>query len=122
MGFFAGCTTQTVETGGINWGVAPYSQSPFGSETYYQDLNFDNLLASIFTLFMLMIQNNWSTLVNGYEICYDNKNVRLFFIGFNLYTALLMINLLVGVILDMFALYFDAGETDGGPGEVEEMF
>ena len=50
---------------------------------------------------MLMIQNNWQVTVNGYEECTGTKDVRLFFLCFNYIVAIFLINIFIGVLLDM---------------------
>ena len=50
---------------------------------------------------MLMIQNNWQVTVNGYEECTGTTNVRSYFLLFNCTVAILLINIFVGVLLDM---------------------
>ena len=67
MCLFAGCVTEVIPDGGPGfWDTAPYNTNLFATGgTYYVNLNFDNLYASLVTLFMLMIQNNW----HGNSLC-----------------------------------------------------
>ena len=105
---FAGCVTQVEAHGGPGeWTSEPWSSTMFGQTSYYYNLNFDNLYSSFVTLFMLMIQNNWHVTVNGYVECTGTDYTKLFFLTFNIVTALILINIFVGVVLDMFNLYFN---------------
>lgn len=54
--------------------------------------------------------SNWllhAVTVQGYEQCTGTRHVRWYFISFNFVTALVMLNLLTGVVLDMYSLYFE---------------
>jgi len=110
MALFAGCVTEVVEDGGPgDWTTGnttvggPYwSLTAFGKQEFYCLLNFDSLYSSCMTLFMLMIQNNWHVTVDGYVQCTGTKYVRLFFVFFNIVTAMILINIFTGVVVDMF--------------------
>jgi len=55
-----------------------------------------------------MIQNNWHVTVSGFveTQSYDDRHVvRLWFMSFNMIVAVLMINVLVGVLIDTLDLY-----------------
>ena len=59
--------------------------------------------------------------VNGYEECTGDLNVRVYFLLFNFLVAILLINIFVGVLLDMFDLYYSSpDETEDE--EITEMF
>jgi len=110
MALFAGCVTEVVEDGGPgDWstsnttvGGPQWNTSTFGQEEFYCLLNFDSLYSSCMTLFMLMIQNNWHVTVDGYVQCTGTKYVRVFFVFFNIVTAMILINIFTGVVVDMF--------------------
>ena len=72
----------------------------------------DNTYSAFVTLFMLTIQNNWMVTVNGYDQCTGTRWTRLFFLSFNILTALVMMNLLTGVLLSMYELYFHDTDED----------
>eukprot|EP00658_Telonema_sp_P-2_P040397 TRINITY_DN28899_c0_g1_i3.p1 TRINITY_DN28899_c0_g1~~TRINITY_DN28899_c0_g1_i3.p1 ORF type:complete len:797 (-),score=211.14 TRINITY_DN28899_c0_g1_i3:369-2759(-) len=107
MALFAGCVTEITADGGPgDWSTSPWSETAYGQDAYYYDLNFDDLYSSCITLFMLMIQNNWHVTVNGFVECTGTRWSRLYFIVFNICTALIMINIFVGIVLDMFDVYW----------------
>merc|ERR1712166_344901 len=107
MSLFAGCVTEvTADNGPGFWDTEPYDENLFATGIYYVNLNFDDLYSSLVTLFMLMIQNNWHVTTAGYVECTGTKWARLYFFSFNVIVALLMINIFVGILIDMFAIYW----------------
>eukprot|EP00658_Telonema_sp_P-2_P054366 TRINITY_DN4324_c0_g1_i2.p1 TRINITY_DN4324_c0_g1~~TRINITY_DN4324_c0_g1_i2.p1 ORF type:complete len:669 (-),score=170.63 TRINITY_DN4324_c0_g1_i2:160-2166(-) len=111
-GLFAGCVTQNAPAGPGDWTGAEW-EGWFADASYYYDLNFDNPLAAFTTLFMLMIQNNWYVTVEGYELCTGTRWVRVYFLLFNIITAMVMLNILTGVVLDMYEFcHFDQSEQE----------
>lgn len=109
MGIFAGDVTKVVELGGPgNWSTCAgehcWKKTPYGEQHYYYDLNFDNTARSFYTLFMLMIQNNWHVATNGFTEV-RGKGVRLFFILYWVLVTVIMINVFVGVLIEMLDLY-----------------
>ena len=122
MSLFAGCVTEITDDGGPgDWSTAPWRDTMFGSNPYYYQLNFDNIYSSFMTLFMLMIQNNWHVTVDGFVQCTGTKWVRAYFISFNCSTALILINIFIGVVLDMFDLYWHDEQYKMGLEE-EDLF
>ena len=114
MALFAGCVTEVVEDGGPgDWstsnttvGGPQWKDTMFAQADYYYQDNFDNLYASCMTLFMLMIQNNWHVTVDGFTQCTGTTSVRAYFISFNCVNSMILINIFIGVVLDMFDLYW----------------
>jgi len=118
MALFAGDTTKLVEHGGPgNWttcgegrgvglGVDKqcWNDSLYGKQDYYYNLNFDHALRSFFTLFVLMIQNNWHVAADGF-VQTNDRSVRLFFILFWVLVTVIMINVFVGILIEMLDLY-----------------
>jgi len=129
MALFAGCVTEVVEDGGPgHWstsnttvGGPQWNDTMFGEEQYYYVLNFDSLYSSCMTLFMLMIQNNWHVTVDGYVQCTGTKYVRSYFITFNIVTAMILINIFIGVVVDMFDLYWHDEQNKLGQSVSDEL-
>lgn len=114
MALFAGCVTEVEANGGPGyWGTEPWASTQFGGARYYYNLNFDNMYSAMVTLFMLMIQNNWQVTVDGYVQCTKTRNARLFFFLFNVTVAQVMINIFVGIVLDMFAVFWEDEQSEG---------
>lgn len=115
MWLFAGCVTEVVEDGGPgDWSTPPWSSSVskmgttnlYGNDEFYYQNNFDNFYSSCMTLFMLMIQNNWHVTVDGFVQCTGTFWARAYFISFNCLVAMILINIFIGVVLDMFDLFW----------------
>jgi len=108
MSLFAGRLTQIVEDGGPgDWSTAPWNSTSFASGeveggNYYYDLSFDNFGKSFILLFTQMIQNNWFWPVEGHRIVTGTKLVRVFFISFNIFVSIILINIFTGHILTVF--------------------
>jgi len=109
MAMFAGMQTKEVIHGGPGkWQISPWNSTTYGQNEFYYQLNFDRAYNGFVTLFMLMIQNNWHVTVDGFVQTNgwtNRQGVRLWFISFNVLVAILMINVLVGVLIDTLDLY-----------------
>jgi len=102
MAAFAGDTTKVVADGGPGtWSTAPWSSNPYGSALYYYDLNFDDAFSACVTLFMLMIQNNWPVISAGLEVVRDTKWVRVYFVLFNCFIEVVLLNIFIGVLINV---------------------
>jgi hypothetical protein len=75
--------------------------SGYQSIGFYNTSNFNTFGNAILTLFELMIQNNWHVIVDAFERV-TNWAVWIFFIFYNISTAVVIINILVAFILDGF--------------------
>jgi len=116
QGLFAGCTTENAPQGPGDWTAdkyaGPFADAANPENASYVDLNFDNMWAAVATLFMLMIQNNWQVEVDGYVKCTETKWARIYFVVFNIITAMIMINILTGVLLDLYTLHAENTKED----------
>jgi len=97
---------------GLTWGSTSYGSNPF-----YYNLNFDGFPNAIATLYVVMIQNNWTTAADG-GVSAKGNAYRWFFFVFTIVNAFVMINVLVGAIIDAVdevrqeMVAEQAGETD----------
>jgi len=87
-----------------DWSTEPYSSTAYGSSSYYYDLNFSNMWRAFTTLFMLMIQNNWHVTANGFEETHG-KWTRAFFLSFNVIAAMIMMNVVMGILIEKLDLF-----------------
>ena len=71
----------------------------YGGNPYYYNLNYDGFPNAIASLYVVMIQNNWNVAADG-PIQVTNGNFRWFFVIFTVSVAFVMINVLVGAIID----------------------
>jgi len=77
----------------------PWSDTAYGGNPYYYNLNYDGFPNAIMSLYVVMIQNNWNVAANG-PIEVTNKYFRWFFVIYTVFVAWIMINVLVGAIID----------------------
>jgi len=77
----------------------PWGDTPYGGNPYYYNLNYNGYGQAIASLYVVMIQNNWSTAADG-PVQVTNENHRWFFVAFTVMVAFVMINVLVGAIID----------------------
>ena len=109
---FAGCVTEVTANGGPgDWSTSPWNSTDFGSASFYYDLNFDHAYTSFYTLFALMVQNNWQVTVDGYSHCdfvfqKGARSVRYFFILFNILTVWVLLNILTSVMMETYSFYY----------------
>jgi hypothetical protein len=95
------------EIGMALWAGKIYKGNPaldgsgFQSIGFYEVTNFNTFGNGILTLFALMIQNNWHVVADAFERV-SNPAAWLFFLCYNISTAVVIINILVAFILDGF--------------------
>jgi len=78
----------------------PYGDCAYAGGTYYwKFLNFNGFVHSFYTLYVIMIQNNWSTVVDGASQV-TTQYSRYFFVVYNVCISMVMTNILVGAIVD----------------------
>ena len=70
----------------------------------YVDMNFNDYMSSFITLFHLMVVNNWFVTVNIYVgLSNGHKSVRIYFILFYISCVIIILNILVAYVIDMYA-------------------
>jgi len=112
ISFFCGLLMQSNADGGPGfWGQkgavtgtspatgTPWSQTAYGSAEYYYNLNYNGFAQAIMSLYVVMIQNNWNTAADG-PVQVTHSNYRWFFVIFTIMVAFVMMNVLVGAIID----------------------
>ena len=66
-------------------------------------MNFNDMLSSFYTMFALMIVNNWYVIVDIYIIEMDNNaTYRMYFVIFYYFAVIIGSNIFVAFILDMY--------------------
>lgn len=75
--------------------------SSYQGGNFYAVSNFNSFGESVLLLFELMIQNNWHVMADAYERV-SNWSAWIYFIVYNISTAVVIINILVAFILDGF--------------------
>ena len=69
----------------------------------YYLMNFNDFGASIVTLFHIMVVNNWYVTCNMFCVVMDATWPRVYFILFWILTVLIMLNLVISFVLEIFA-------------------
>jgi len=117
ISMFCGKLTQSVETGGPGLWATPanltnvpasfyspasgvrYDETMYGSNPYYYNLNYNGYPQAIASLYAVMIMNNWNVNANG-PIEITSRSTRWFFLVYLIVVAYVMMNILVGAIID----------------------
>ena len=68
----------------------------------YVILNFNDLASSFVTLFSCMVVSNWYIIVQVYVNVSGSKNARWFFIFFYICWVIVMLNIIVAFVIDMY--------------------
>ena len=76
-----------------------WSETSYGATPYYYNFNYDGFAHAIASLYVVMIQNNWTVIADG-PIQVTNERMRWFFIMFTISVAFVMMNVLIGAIID----------------------
>ena len=85
----------------------PLVDGPYAVESVFHLCNFNDLISSFVTLFTLMVVNNWMVQVSQFEYVtkgiYLKIGVRFYFIAFYYFSVIIGINLVIAIMLDMYA-------------------
>lgn len=92
-----------------NFGGVVNSETPFIFEKImgkplpkdYHKMNFNDFPNSVVALYNIFMKNNWPTMSNMYLIEKENKNFRWFFLIFLVITTIVIMNLIIGFIVDV---------------------
>eukprot|EP00038_Savillea_parva_P003136 m.121352 g.121352 ORF g.121352 m.121352 type:complete len:816 (+) comp11082_c0_seq1:249-2696(+) len=76
---------------------------------HYQLMNFNNLWQSYVTLFTLMVINDWNNTMGGHAVAAGPLS-RAFFMCFYLFTVLIVINVILAYVLEMFQIIVQGQE------------
>ena len=70
-------------------------------------MNYNDLVASFFTLFALMVVNNWYVTTSVITTVTGTNYARWFSITFYFVTVLITLNILIAFMIDMYGNVFD---------------
>ena len=68
----------------------------------YYLMNFNDFGASFVTLFHIMIVNNWFVTCDMFSDIVGNNWPRVYFISFWVFTVLIMLNLVISFVLEIY--------------------
>ena len=80
---------------------------PYVPDLYYL-MNFNDFGASMLTLFHIMIVNNWFLTCNMYRDISQNVVPQIFFISFWVLTVLIIFNLVISNVIEIYASVEDS--------------
>ena len=72
--------------------------------------NFNDFASGLVTLFELMIVNNWWVIAEMYTDAIQSKWSRVYFASFYFWCVLIVINLVVAFVIDMFTANYEIME------------
>jgi hypothetical protein len=84
---------------------AALAGTAFANANYFGN-NFNSLPESLVLLFVLTVQNDWLVLASGF-VAVSSPVAYVFFIVFNMASTILILNIVVAFILEVFQLQFD---------------
>ena len=73
------------------------------TQALYYLMNFNDFISSMVTLFHIMIVNNWFVTCDMLCGIVGNNNPRMFFVAFWVLTVLIMLNLVISFILEIYS-------------------
>jgi hypothetical protein len=77
----------------------PWGDTNYGGNPYYYNLNYDGFPNAFISLWVVMIMNNWNVAANG-PVEVMGIHYRWYFLVYVIMVAFVMINVLVGAIID----------------------
>lgn len=77
---------------------------------HYQEMNFNNVWQSYVTLFTLMVVNDWNNTMGGHAVAAGTLS-RAFFMCFYLFTVLIVVNVILAYVLEMFQIVVQGQEV-----------
>lgn len=77
-----------------------------GNELYYQ-LNFNDSISGIFTLFVFLCGNNWNSFVEMYGVFDDTNGPYWFFSIYFILAIMVMLNIVVSFIMEIYTVVLE---------------
>lgn len=86
-------------------------QEPTGVNYMYYLMNFNDFLASMITLFHILVINNWNQTTDMYCFVLKSDWPRVFFGAFWVLTVLIMLNIVISFVLETYSTTSEAVEA-----------
>ena len=77
-----------------------------GNELYYQ-LNFNDSMSGILTLFCILASNNWNSFVAIYAVLKDSNGPYYFLSVYFILSIMVMLNIVVSFIMEIYTVVLD---------------
>jgi len=84
----------------------PLLKTEYHMNNYYDIVNYNSFFNMLLTQFHLTIVSNWQVTMKAYMVALDTRWISLYFIVFWLVTVIILMNLVVASVLDIFAIQF----------------
>ena len=81
-----------------------------GNGLYYQ-LNFNDTYSGMLTLFSVLVSNNWNSTTEMYSALLGNTWPRLYFSSFFVVTIMVILNIVVSFVLEIYTMSLDESRT-----------
>jgi hypothetical protein len=89
----------------LDWKDKDVQESVYGIHNYY-NLNFRTFTSSFVVLWYQLIVNNWPIVAAGC-VASTGQGSRLFFIFFHIYAVLIVLNIMISIIIEVYAMVYD---------------
>ncbi len=91
----------------------------FTGSAYWPN-NFNDMFSSMNVLFNLLVVNNWTTCIEGFEYTTGGKTVRFYFLFFHLICVTVISNVITSVVINSFFQQLEVIEQRYGHSELIE--
>ena len=100
-----GTLTLNLFGGGIHTYIMGVFNQAHGTNFQYHSLNFNSILNSLITLFVVMLNNGWTIIANLAIVAEreNSKLVKFIFVGFKLIVNYIFINSLIAITIQIFS-------------------
>ncbi|XP_038073134.1 two pore calcium channel protein 1-like [Patiria miniata] len=86
-----------------------FTKSEFYNHHYCNN-NFNNIAKAFIVLFQLMIVNQWHVITDGFVLV-TNKGARVFFITFHIVMVVIVVNIFIAFILEVFMVEYSLSKN-----------
>jgi len=100
----------TLYAGLVNFNQIEVINNAAGNVLYYQ-LNFNDNAGGLLTLFAILVSNNWNSTVAMYCALNGNNLPRLYFSCFFVISIMVLLNIVVSFVLEIYALSLEENEA-----------
>ena len=84
-----------------------YEGTGFSIREKYEYFNFNDIISSFLTLFVLVVQNNWIYVTEHMFFVRDDVFTTFFVVSFNMFVQFTLTSLVLGLISKLIILYFE---------------
>ena len=89
-----------------------YESTGFTIRDKYEYFNFNDIISSFLTLFVLIMQNNWIYVTEHMYFVRNDLSTTIFIVSFNIFVQFTLTSLVLGCISKLIILYFERDFKD----------